>query len=108
MKFPSEQDETGTSGSLVREGSAKARGHRLVMLGAVLGALVTVAVALGVGRASATPGASIVGGPIVARGPLTHETVIGVPQTTTVTRTVQVRVGSAAGSGSGWRLTMSS
>ncbi len=43
--------------------------------------------------ASATPGASIVGGPIVARGPLTHETVIGVPQTTTVTRTVQVRVG---------------
>jgi quercetin dioxygenase-like cupin family protein len=48
------------------------------MLGAALGALVTVAVALGVGRASATPGASIVGGPIVARGPLMHETVIGV------------------------------
>ena len=93
MKFPSEQDETGTSSSLLRAGSAKARRHRLVMLGAVLVALVTVAVALGVGRASATPGASIVGGPIVARGPLTHETVIGVPQTTTVTRTVQVRVG---------------
>ena len=93
MKFPSQQDETGTSGSLARAGSAATRRHRLVMLGAVLGALVTVAVALGGGRASATPGASIVGGPIVARGPLTHETVIGVPQTTTVTRTVQVRVG---------------
>ena len=93
MKLPSERDKTRTSGSLVPAGQAQARRHRLVMLGAALGALVTVAVALGVGRASATPGASIVGGPIVARGPLMHETVIGVPQTTTVTRTVKVRVG---------------
>lgn len=88
-----ERDEKGTRASIERTGSPQVRGHRVIVLGAVLGLLVTVAVALGVGRASATPGASIVGGPIVARGPLTHETVIGVPQTTTVTRTVQVRVG---------------
>ena len=93
MKLPSEWHKTRTSGSLVPAGQARARRHRLLMLGGAFGTLVTVAVALGVGRASATPGASIVGGPIVARGPLMHETVIGVPQTTTVTRTVKVRVG---------------
>lgn len=93
MKSRSQQDEVRASRSPLRAGSTHARRRRLVVLGAVLGTLVTVAVALGVGRASATPGASIVGGPIVARGPLMHETVIGVPQTTTVTRTVRVRVG---------------
>ena len=92
MRSPSEQDASGPSGSRLR-GSAEGRKHRLVLLGAIPAALVIAAVALGVGRASATPGASIVGGPIVARGPLAHETVIGVPQTITVTRTVQVRVG---------------
>src|SRR4249919_478081 len=109
MKLPSERHTTRTSGSLVPAGQAQARRHRLVMLGAALGALVTVAVALGVGRASATPGASIVGGPIVARGPLMHETVIGVPQTTTVTRTVKVRVGKpTVGSASAFRSRQSS
>jgi hypothetical protein len=81
MKSRSQQDEVRASRSLLRAGSTHARRRRLVVLGAVLGTLVTVAVALGVGRAAATPGASIVGGPIVARGPLMHETVIGVPRT---------------------------
>src|SRR5262245_17631811 len=87
------EDTSRTSGSVSRAVSNGARSTRAAILGALVGGLVIAAVALGVGRASATPGASIVGGPIVARGPLMHETVIGVPQTTTVTRTVQVRVG---------------
>jgi quercetin dioxygenase-like cupin family protein len=89
----SEQDARETFGSRVRARRAEVGRHRIVVLGAVVAALLATAVALGVGRASATPGASIVGGPIVARGPLAQETVIGVPQTTTVTKTVQVRVG---------------
>ena len=68
------------------------------MLGAALGALVTVAVALGVGRALGDAGClDRQVGPIVARGPLMHETVIGVPQTTTVTRTVKVQCRKADG-----------
>ena len=42
--------------------------RRLAMVGALIGAFVAVAVAFGVVQASATPGAGIVGGPIVARG----------------------------------------
>jgi quercetin dioxygenase-like cupin family protein len=53
----------------------------------------TAAVVFGVVQASATPGAGIVGGPIVARGPVTQEVVIGVPQTAKITRVVRVRVG---------------
>ena len=43
--------------------------RRLAIVGALIGAFVAVAVAFGVVQASATPGAGIVGGPIVARGP---------------------------------------
>ena len=67
--------------------------RRLAMVGALIGAFVAVAVAFGVVQASATPGAGIVGGPIVARGPVAQDVVIGVPQTVAVTRTVRVRVG---------------
>jgi mannose-6-phosphate isomerase-like protein (cupin superfamily) len=52
-----------------------------------------VALALGAARAWATPGAGIVGGPIVARGAVTQDVVVGVPRMTTVTRRVRVRVG---------------
>ena len=47
---------------------------RLVAAGTVL-----VALALGAARAWATPGAGIVGGPIVARGSAEQNVVIGVP-----------------------------
>ena len=67
--------------------------RRLARVGALIGAFVAVAVAFGVVQASATPGAGIVGGPIVARGPVAQDVVIGVPQTVAVTRTVRVRVG---------------
>ena len=67
--------------------------RRLAIVGAIVGALVAAAVAFGVVQASATPGAGIVGGPIVARGPVAQDVVIGVPQTVAVTRTVRVRVG---------------
>ncbi len=61
-------------------------------LGVLIGAG-AAAVGLGVVQASATPGAGIVGGPIVARGPVAQDVVVGVPKTVTVNRTVQVRVG---------------
>lgn len=65
----------------------------VAMIGLVVGAATALAVAFGVVKASATPPAGIVGGPIVARGPVTQDVVVGVPQTVTVTRTVRVRVG---------------
>jgi mannose-6-phosphate isomerase-like protein (cupin superfamily) len=52
--------------------------------------LATVAVVAG--TAIATPPAGIVGGPIVARGVAGQDIVLGVPGTSTVTRTVRVRV----------------
>jgi quercetin dioxygenase-like cupin family protein len=61
---------------------------RLVAAGTVL-----IALALGAARAWATPGAGIVGGPIVARGSAEQNVVIGTPQTVTMTRRVTVRVG---------------
>jgi hypothetical protein len=61
---------------------------------AVAAAAAASAVAFGVVKAAATPGAGIVGGPIVARGPLPQDVAIGVPKTITVTRTVRVRVGT--------------
>jgi quercetin dioxygenase-like cupin family protein len=67
--------------------------RRVAIVGVVIAAFVGIAVAFGVVQASATPGAGIVGGPIVARGPVAQDVVIGVPQTATVTRTVRVRVG---------------
>ena len=45
------------------------------------------------GVALATPGAGIIGGPIVARGVAGQNIVLGVPATSTVARTVRVRVG---------------
>jgi mannose-6-phosphate isomerase-like protein (cupin superfamily) len=60
---------------------------RLVAAGSVL-----VALAFGAARAWATPGAGIVGGPIVARGSAEQDVVIGVPRTVTMTRRVTVRV----------------
>jgi quercetin dioxygenase-like cupin family protein len=59
----------------------------LLLIGA-LGASLAFAAA----RAWATPGAGIVGGPIVARGSAEQNVVIGVPRTTTMTRRVTVRV----------------
>jgi quercetin dioxygenase-like cupin family protein len=59
----------------------------LLLIGA-LGAALAFAAA----RAWATPGAGIVGGPIVARGSAEQNVVIGVPRTTTMTRRVTVRV----------------
>lgn len=52
-----------------------------------------VGLAFGAARAWATPGAGIVGGPIVARGGVAQDVVVGVPTTMTVTRRVVVRVG---------------
>jgi mannose-6-phosphate isomerase-like protein (cupin superfamily) len=72
--------------------SGGARRSRVAILGVLVGAAAATAVAFGVVKASATPGAGIVG-PIVARGPVTQDVVIGVPQTVRVTRTVRVRVG---------------
>jgi quercetin dioxygenase-like cupin family protein len=60
---------------------------RLLVFGVLAAAL-----ALGAARAWATPGAGIVGGPIVARGSAEQNVVIGVPRTTTMTRRVTVRV----------------
>ena len=60
---------------------------RLLMLVAI-----AAAVALGAARAWATPGSGVVG-PIVARGSVTQDVVLGTPRTTTVTRRVKVRVG---------------
>lgn len=68
--------------------------RRLAGLATLVGAAAAAAVAFGVMQAGATPGAGIVGGPIVARGPLPQDIAIGVPRTITVTRTVRVRVGT--------------
>lgn len=87
------QRKTGTSASIERAASRAARRRRAATLGALVGAAAVAAVAFGVVRASATPGAGIVGGPIVARGPVAQDVVIGTPQTVTITRTVRVRVG---------------
>ena len=79
--------------SSIERTASGGRRRRLAILGALVGAVATAAVAFGAMQASATPGAGIVGGPIVARGPLAQDLVVGVPQTVKVTRTVQVRVG---------------
>lgn len=63
---------------------------RLLVLGAI-----ALAVVLGAARAWATPGTGVVG-PIVARGSVAQDVVLGTPQTITVTRTVTVRVGGKA------------
>lgn len=60
---------------------------RLLVAGAILAALV-----LGVARAWATPGTGVVG-PIVARGNVAQDIVLGNPRTVTMTRRVTVRVG---------------
>ncbi len=79
--------------SSIERTASGARRRRLAILGALVGTAATAAVAFGVLQASATPGAGIVGGPIVARGPLAQDLVVGVPQTIKVARTVRVRVG---------------
>lgn len=68
--------------------------RRVAGLAAIFGAAAATAGAFGVVQAAATPGAGIVGGPIVARGPLAQDVAFGVPKTITVTRTVRVRVGT--------------
>jgi mannose-6-phosphate isomerase-like protein (cupin superfamily) len=67
--------------------------RRSVALGVLVLGLTAAAVAFGAMRAAATPGAGIVGGPIVARGAPAQDVVLGVPATTRVSRTVTVRVG---------------
>jgi mannose-6-phosphate isomerase-like protein (cupin superfamily) len=79
--------------SLQRARFGEGRWRRIAILGALVGLAAAAAVVFGVMQASATPPAGIVGGPIVARGPVTQDVVIGVPQTIKVTRTVRVRVG---------------
>ena len=59
---------------------------RTVVLG------VGVCLAVGVAEASATPPAGIVGGPIISRGTVTEDVVIGTPTTRKVTRKVKIRV----------------
>lgn len=59
----------------------------------VAGVCVAVVGAVAVGAAIATPGSGIVGGPVIARGVAGQNIVLGTPSTTTVTRTVKVRVG---------------
>jgi quercetin dioxygenase-like cupin family protein len=60
---------------------------RLLVLGVVV-----VAIVLGAARAWATPGTGVVG-PIVARGSVAQDIVLGNPRTVTMTRRVTVRVG---------------
>lgn len=62
-------------------------------LGLILIGVLGAALAFAAARAWATPGAGIVGGPIVARGTAEQNVVIGVPRTATMTRRVTVRVG---------------
>jgi mannose-6-phosphate isomerase-like protein (cupin superfamily) len=69
-----------------------ARGKRLALAVIALG-VAGAAIAFGAMQAAATPGAGIVGGPILARGAPAQDVVLGVPTTTTVRRTVVVRVG---------------
>jgi mannose-6-phosphate isomerase-like protein (cupin superfamily) len=70
-----------------------ARWRRVAVVGVLVGGAFAAAVAFGVARAWATPGSGIVGGPIVARGGVGQDVVIGVPTTATVTKRVRVRVG---------------
>lgn len=76
------------SGSIPRG----ARGKHLALAVIAIG-VAGAAIAFGAMQAAATPGAGIVGGPIVARGAPAQDVVVGVPATTRVTRTVSVRVG---------------
>jgi mannose-6-phosphate isomerase-like protein (cupin superfamily) len=96
MRSASRHREAGMRGSSRRTASSGARRPRVAILGLLVGASVATVVAFGVVKASATPPAGIVGGPIVARGPVTQDVVVGVPQTIKVTRTVRVRVGTKA------------
>jgi mannose-6-phosphate isomerase-like protein (cupin superfamily) len=63
---------------------------RLLVLGAILAAVI-----LGAARGWATPGTGVVG-PIVARGSVADDVVLGTPQNVTLTRRVTVRVGGKA------------
>jgi mannose-6-phosphate isomerase-like protein (cupin superfamily) len=61
---------------------------------AVVVAMCLLVVGAGVvGAAVATPGSGIAAGPIVARGIAGQNIVLGTPSTTTVTKTVKVKVG---------------
>lgn len=79
--------------SIAKSGRAVPQGRRSVVLGLLVLGVASVAVVFGAMRADATPGAGIVGGPIVARGASAQDVVLGVPTTTRVTRMVSVRVG---------------
>jgi mannose-6-phosphate isomerase-like protein (cupin superfamily) len=70
----------------------KDRSKLRLLVVATLGAALTI----GAAHAWATPGAGIVGGPIVARGSATQDVVFGVPQMRTVSRVVTVRVNGKA------------
>jgi len=78
--------------SIERAAGRAARRRRVPILSLVAGAA-AAAVGFSTMNASATPPAGIVGGPIVARGPVSQDVVVGVPQTITISRTVRVRVG---------------
>lgn len=80
------------SSSIERAPTSRTRRQQAAMVFVPVGIAAAVALAFGVVTASATPPAGIVGGPIVARGPVTQEVVVGVPQTVRITRTVRVRV----------------
>ena len=61
---------------------------------ALVGAVCLLVVGAGVvGAAVATPGSGIAAGPIVARGIAGQNIVLGTPSSTTVTKTVKVKVG---------------
>jgi quercetin dioxygenase-like cupin family protein len=77
-------------GSVARPAAPR---RKTVVLGLLALGVGSAAVAFGAMQAGATPGAGIVGGPIVARGAPAQDVVLGVPTTTRVTRTVSVRVG---------------
>ena len=78
---------TEVSAALAAHGRRRTRGIQVAAV------VATAAAVFGAVRATATPPAGIVGGPIVARGPVPQEVVVGVPRMTTVTRTVRIRVG---------------
>ena len=65
--------------------------RRLTLAVVASGTLVAV-VALGAVRAWATPGTGVVG-PVLARGSVAQNVVLGTPRTVTVSRVVRVRVG---------------
>lgn len=81
------------NGSIQRITPSARRRRRAATLSLLIGGVIGAVVAFQAVQASATPGAGIVGGPIVARGPAAQSVVIGVPRTATVMRTVRVRVG---------------